>query len=231
VALHLDVDRVDASTELWRPDTNLPPGGPLLVAVDDGDGVRALTVMRWGLVPSWADDPAIGYRMINARSETAATKPSFRRSVRTRRALVSADAFYEWFRPASGQKQPYLIHRADGEPLAFGALWERWEAPDGEPLRTVAVLTTAANDDVSPLHDRMPVVVERGDWDEWLRPEPLETGRFENLCAPAPRGVVVHRAVSTRVNDARHKGSDLLDAVTPADGAPPGTDGTEPLAR
>ncbi len=223
MASHLEVDLVDPALDAWRPDANLPPGGTLLVAVDDDAAVRSLRPMRWGLVPPWADDPAVGYRMINARSETAASKPSFRRAVASRRALVSADGFFEWFRMPGGTKQPYLIRRTDGAPLALGAIWERWSPGAGEGLVTVSVLTTTANRILAPVHDRMPVVLGPRDWDEWLRPVPLEAERWAELCGAAGDDVVERLPVSTRVNDARNKGEQLLDPVEAPPGAPVGS--------
>jgi putative SOS response-associated peptidase YedK len=177
--------------------------------------------------------------MINARSETAQTKPSFRRAAASRRCIVPADGFYEWFRvPGARTRQPYLIHRPDDEPFAFAGLWEQWRPPtvegaepldSDEVLRTVTVLTTSANDAMGAIHDRMPVLLAPADWDEWLAPERLADGRFEELCVPAPDSLTVLRPVSTEVNDARHKGEHLLDPVEPVDGAPPGTDGASPV--
>ena len=237
LAAYFDAATIEAAVADAPTNTNTAPGTGVTVVRSDQEG-RRLDRFRWGLVPSWADDPAIGNRMINARSETARTKPSFRRAAASRRCIVPADGFYEWFRVPGGRaRQPYLIHRPDGEPYAFAGLWEQWRpraTEDGPPvdpdevLRTVTVLTTSANDTMRPIHDRMPVVLAPSAWGEWLAPEPLASGRFEELCVPAPDALTVLRAVSTEVNDARHKGDHLLDPVVPLDGAPPGTDGASP---
>jgi len=246
LAAHFDVDVVDPVAAAHRPNTNTAPGSAVLVIRNDG-GERHLESLRWGLVPSWAKDPAIGNRMINARSETAAVKPSFRRAVVSRRCIVPVDGFYEWFRPEGRRtKQPYLVHRSDEGPYAVAGLWERWRppghgadadrpVPDDVPdptseLRTVTLLTTEANPVMSTIHDRMPVLLDPSDWDEWLGPDRLADGRLEALCQPAPDGWCTLRAVSSRVNDARHRGEDLLEPVQPLEGAPPSTDGSTPGA-
>ena len=138
---------------------------------------RQFVLLHWGLVPSWADDPAIGNRMINARAETAADKPSFRTALRRRRCLVVADGFYEW-QKLGKRRQPMFIHMRDDRPLAFAGLWESWEGADHSALESCTILTTAANDLVRPIHDRMPVIVAPEDYGRWLdpavqKPEPI----------------------------------------------------------
>lgn len=127
---------------------------------------RKLVLLRWGLVPSWADDPKIGCSLINARAETAASKPAFRSAFRHRRCLILADGFYEW-KKAGTKKQPYFFSMREGQPFAFAGLWERWEKGQ-EPMESCTVLTTAANETVKPLHDRMPVILSPKDYDQWL---------------------------------------------------------------
>jgi len=124
---------------------------------------RSLDLLRWGLIPHWAKDPSIGNRLINARAEALAEKPSFRDAFHRRRCLVPADAFYEW-RPEGSRKQPYAIAFRDGEPMALAGLWENWRDPEGNWVRTFTIVTTAANDLLQPIHDRMPVVIEPGDY-------------------------------------------------------------------
>lgn len=138
-------------------------------------GTRHLDALRWGLIPHWAKDPKAIRQPINARSETAATSPMFRDALRARRCLVPADAFYEWAAEDEGEgtgsrpaKQPWAIARADGKPMAFAGLWEGWRAPDGEAIRTYTLLTTEANAQLRPLHERMTVVLEEADWPLWL---------------------------------------------------------------
>ncbi|MGH9115878.1 MAG: SOS response-associated peptidase [Acidimicrobiales bacterium] len=188
----------------------------------DGEGHsgRCLTTMRWGLVPSWAKDPSVGSRMINARAEGIATKPAYRAALVRRRCIVPADAFYEWQRrtgpdgrPAG--KLPYAIRRRDGAPMAFAGLWEVWregEDPDSPRLRTCTIVTTSANQLMAPIHDRMPVVLDRGDWVTWLDPG-VGAADAAGLLVPAPEGWLEAYPVSTLVNDVRHDGPELLDAL------------------
>ncbi len=197
---------------------------------------RHLTAATWGLVPFWAKDAKIGSRMINARSETAPSKPAFRRAFSKRRCLIPADGFYEWAAPtddvveqtkaafkAAGtkyvkpKKQPFYIYRTDGEPLVFAGLWERWyqkdadgnDIPDAEPLESCTILTCAANDTMAPVHDRMPVMVPPSAWDNWLDPD-ADTEHMKSLLVPAPDSLLTMHAITTMVNSVRNKGSELV---------------------
>lgn len=167
---------------------------------------RQLRVLRWGLVPSWAKDPAIGNRMINARAETVAEKPSFRTALRYRRCLVIADGFYEWQRQG-GQKQPYYFQLHDHQPFGFAGLWEHWESQTtGEMLETCTILTTEANAVLSPVHDRMPVILPPDAYDRWLDPDcttatavlPLLRPYAAEAMQSYPVGSLVNRASSDR---------------------------------
>jgi putative SOS response-associated peptidase YedK len=158
---------------------------------------RRIDLLKWGLVPSWADDPGIGSRMINARAETVGEKPSFRGAFKSRRCLVPVDGFYEW-RKTGSHKVPYLIRRPEGGLFAFAGLWERWKGPSG-PLESYAIITTEANDLMRPIHDRMPVIVDPEGYDAWLDPAtPSEALR--EMLRPEPGGQLVAFPVSTRVN-------------------------------
>jgi len=171
---------------------------------------RALTAYRWGLVPSWAKDPKIGSRMINARAETVATSPAFRDSFRRRRCIVPADAFYEWQRMA-GTRQPYAIRRWDGQPLAFAGVWSSWRVPElPEPLRTFAIITTTPNELMAELHDRMPVILPRDAWSLWLDPQPVDVGELHGLLVPSPAGELEAFAVAPLVNSIRNQGPELI---------------------
>ena len=152
-----------------RPRYNVAPSQEAAVVRADRDGRRSLSMLRWGLVPAWARDPRSGPRLINARAETARTKPSFRAAFASRRCLIPADGFYEWKREG-GAKQPWLIGMKDRGPFAFAGLWERWSAPGGgaEAMETFAILSTAANDTVAPIHDRMPVILAPTAFGSWL---------------------------------------------------------------
>jgi len=148
-------------------------------------GVRRLELLRWGLVPSWARDPSIGQRLINARSETAASKPSFRSAIRRRRCLVPSDGFYEWQKTPAA-KQPWLIRMRDGGPFAMAGLWETWRPEAGEALETFTILTTKPNQVVAPLHGRMPVILPPGSWERWLDPAIDDPSKLSPLLEPYP---------------------------------------------
>jgi putative SOS response-associated peptidase YedK len=238
--------------EVLEPDYNVAPTKPVYAVMDrrprrsesaqDGDaptptadpydaasGVRReLAVVRWGLVPSWAKDPSIGSRMINARMETVAEKPAFRRAFAKRRCLLPADGYYEWYTPEHGPtgkngkplKQPFYIHPADGGVLAMAGLYELWRDPmreDGDPkawLMTATVLTTTAEDAVGMIHDRMPLFVERERWGEWLDPDlDGSTRDLTELLVPAAPGRLDAYPVSTAVNAVRNNGPELLEPI------------------
>jgi len=164
---------------------------------------RELVPVRWGLVPSWADDPAIGNRLINARAETVASKPSFRSAFKNRRCLVPADGFYEWKREGN-QKQPVYIRRKDGQPFAFAGLWEQWER-EGEVIESCVIITTEANELMAEYHDRMPVIVDPKDYDLWLDPEVQDLAKLEPLLRPCPSDEMEVYPVSRLVNDPKHE--------------------------
>jgi putative SOS response-associated peptidase YedK len=176
-----------------------------VVRLHPQSGERHLDLLRWGLVPHWVGDPKATRQPINARSETAATSPMFRDALARRRCLVPIDAFYEW-QATDGAKIPHAIARADGAPMALAGLWEGWRGPDGEVLRSFTVLTTAANAVLRALHERMPVVVEKPDWPLWLGEA---AGDFAALLRPSDAPFRVW-PVSTRVNNVRNDGPDLL---------------------
>jgi len=184
------------------PRYNAAPTQDLPIVRLSADGSeRQLAVLRWGLVPSWATDPAIGNRLINARAETVAEKPSFRSAFRSRRCLVPADGFYEW-RKIGGHKQPYRICRPDGAPFAFAGLWERWASEQATPLETFTILTTEATAELSPIHGRMPVILPTASYDAWLNPN-MRRADLTALLTPYPGALDVY-AVDTRVNNARN---------------------------
>ena len=190
---------------------NVAPTQPIPVVVQRDDG-RAIELHRWGLVPSWATTPAAGARMINARAETVATSPAFRASFGRRRCVIPADGFYEWRREGR-RRQPFLIHRAADEPLAFAGLWSPWRDPStGDWLLSAAVVTTAANATVRQLHDRMPVILGEDEWPLWIDPEITDPGLLSDLLRPAPDGLLELRAVSPLVNNASNEGPELLVA-------------------
>jgi putative SOS response-associated peptidase YedK len=188
---------VDASSIGLAPNYNVAPTQKVAAVLEEG-GQRRLEVLRWGLIPPWADDPGIGSRMINARSETAPGKPSFRRAFRERRCLIPADGFYEWQR-TNGAKQPYYIHMEDGRPFAFAGLWESWSKGGEGEIRTCTILTTGANALVGEVHDRMPVILAHDAYDVWLDPA-SERDELTGLLAPYPEDEMEAYPVSRFVN-------------------------------
>jgi len=163
---------------------------------------RELVLLHWGLIPHWAKDPAIGNRMINARSETVAEKPAYKAALRRRRCLVLADGFYEWKKTSSG-KQPYFFHLADDRPFAFAGLWESWEGPDHSYIESCTLLTGEPNEVVRPIHDRMPVILAPDEYPRWLDPTIADIDRLSPLLAPYPAAEMRARAVSRAVNSPR----------------------------
>ncbi len=160
---------------------------------------RQFRFLRWGLIPSWSIDATIGARLINARAETVAEKPSFRSAFRHRRCLIPADGFYEWQRQ-DGQKQPFYFHLQDHQPFAFAGLWEQWQSPDGKVLETCTILTTAANEILEPVHNRMPVILPPEDYNTWLDPELQTASQLQPLLRPYPSDQMVAYPVSRAVN-------------------------------
>ncbi len=192
---------------------NVAPTDAVLAVVAGQDG-REGTLLRWGLVPHWADSLASGARRINARAETVATTPAFRDSFARHRCLVIADGFYEWERLEDGGKQPWHITRADGSPFAFAGLWASWRPPEGEPVQTCAIVTTDANRVLAPVHGRMPVILERDAEAAWLDPA-APAPDLLGLLRPLPDAEVALRPVSRAVNDARYDGPACLDPPAP----------------
>ncbi len=208
----------------WRPSWNIGPTAPVL-GVRERDGERVLSEFLWGLLPGWAKDPKVAARSFNARVESVATKPMFRRAFERRRLLVPVDGFYEWaVVPGSSRKQPYFFQRADGDPLVLAGLWEYWARGDDRRL-TATVLTSKAGPDMT-VHDRQPVVLEQEDRARWLDLDlDLDDGALDEDGALGallePRGgVLVHHPVSMDVGSVQNDGPYLVEAVAVAPGAP-----------
>lgn len=191
----------------FPPRYNIAPTQPVVV-VRQRDGRRRGDLMRWGLIPSWAKDPAIGSKLINARRETLAEKPSFRTAFRRRRCLVPATGFYEWQQDKT--KQPYHFTLPSGRLFAFAGLWDDWLGADGSEVETVTIVTMDANAGMAPYHHRMPVVVSPAQYDLWLDPKVQEPGRLEPVFAAAAGLVVTASPVGKLVNDVRREGPELL---------------------
>jgi putative SOS response-associated peptidase YedK len=199
------------------PRYNIAPSQPMpVVRMDAARRKRRLTLLRWGLVPASASDPAVGARLINARSETARSRAAFRDPFRERRCLVPASGFYEW-RRAGGGRQPYLLRRRDGQPMGLGGVWDRWQPPTGakahEPIESCAILTAPANELVAQLHDRMPLVLDAADYELWLDPDVKDPGRLQALLRPYPAAEMVAIPVSPRVNSPNNDDPTCVEPV------------------
>src|SRR5580692_6895944 len=227
----------DRVPEPLEPDYNVAPTKAVYAVMtrqpDDRDGAadadrpaagaieRQLRIVRWGLVPFWAKDVKIGSRMINARAETVAEKPAFRRAFAQRRCLLPADGYYEW-QQVEGGKQPIYISRADGRSLAFAGLYELWRDPMVPPddpeswLWTSTVITTSAPDDLGHIHDRMPMVIDTASWDDWLDPRNHEVSDLRSLLVPAASSGLTTYPVSIAVNAVRNNGPSLIEPIEPA---------------
>jgi len=209
----------EPAAPVHEPSYNVAPRASVYAVRDRAEEQgrrRYLSELRWGLIPSWAKDPKVGDRMINARAESLADKPAYERAFRRHRCLVPAEGFYEWQR-RGGRKQPMFIHRRDGEPMAFAGLWAAWRPDDATDdwVRSCTIVTTGANGTVAPLHDRMPVVLEERDWDRWLDPDAPELDALVRLLRPAPDDLLVAYPVGTAVNSADNDGPHLVDRVEP----------------
>ena len=193
------------------PRFNIAPSQPLApVRLNVDEGSRELVMLRWGLVPFWADDATDGYKMINARAETVAKKPAFRKAFVHRRCLIAADGFYEW-QKRGGRKQPYLLRRKDGHPFAFAGLWEHWEG-QGEVIESCTIVVTEANQLLKPIHDRMPVILHSPDYASWLDPECRDREKLQRLLQPFPSSELEALPVSSLVNNPRN---DVAECVKP----------------
>ncbi|MVT54969.1 SOS response-associated peptidase [Bradyrhizobium yuanmingense] len=182
----------------FPPRYNVAPTQPIPVVLLE-NGARHFRLMRWGLLPGWVKDPRGFTLLINARSETVLDKPAFKNAIRRRRGLIPADGYYEW-KTEGGRKQPFFIHRADGEPLGFAAVFETWVGPNGEELDTVAIVTAAAGEDLAALHDCVPVTISPRDFERWLDSKGGEIDAILPLMKPPRAGEFAWHPVSTRVN-------------------------------
>lgn len=193
---------------------NIAPSSGVPVIRQAPDGQRRMDLLRWGLIPNWAKDESIGVKLNNARGESVAEKPSFRTAYRKRRCIVPASGFYEWqVVPGQKWKQPYYVTLTDGNPMAMGGLWESWTNPDGEIIRTFCIITTAANETMAPIHDRMPVILPSETWKDWLDPT-ADLTRVTPMLAPMAPEAIETRRVSRKVSNAREDGPELIEPVS-----------------
>ena len=191
---------------------NIAPSQP--VAVVPNDGQNRMDFYNWGLIPFWAKDPKIGNRMINARSETIAEKPSFRSSFKYKRCLILADGFYEWKNePGSTSKTPYFIHMKDRQPFAFAGLWDIWHSKDGSEIRTCTIITTEPNQLLQEIHNRMPVILSPDDFDLWLDTSAQNATAVQHLLRPYPGDEMRYYPVSTYVNSPYNDGPGCIEPL------------------
>lgn len=199
----------EAAQEVTENYNLSPAQDAAVVRFNPADGKRHLNLLRWGLVPSWSKDPSVGIKLTNARAESLTEKPSFKEAAFKRRCIIPADAFYEW-RRTEKVKQPHAFAASDAEPLRLAGIWEGWRAPDGQIIRTFSVVTTAANEIMAPIHDRMPVIIGTEDLPLWLG----ETeGDWQGLLRPCPANWLKCWPVSRRLNSGRENGPELLVPV------------------
>ena len=214
-----EIFEAEPLVESSAPRFNVAPSQGVLAILRPPEDRRLLTMLRWGLIPAWADDPKVGNRMINARAESVFTSPAFRTSIRRKRCLIPADSFYEWRRPAEAEggkipKQPFLIHRVDDQPLALAGIWSSWKEPEtGEWLRSCAIVTTTPNPLMARIHDRMPVILPTSAWDRWLDPTFDDITELRDLLVPWANGGLEAYPISTLVNDPKHEGADLTAPI------------------
>ena len=197
----------DGSGLTYAPGYNIAPS-QMALTVKNEDARRA-SFMRWGLIAAWAKSPSLGSRMINARAETVAEKPSFRTALTRRRCLVLADGFYEWQR-TEGRKRPMRITLKSREPFAFAGLWDTWRDPKGASITSCTIITTAANDLLSPVHDRMPVILPRGLESFWLDQHVQDHVPLTDVLAPYPSAAMEAYEVSSLVNSPSNNGPEVL---------------------
>lgn len=190
---------------------NVAPTQDILGVYVSPDG-REAKLFRWGLIPSWAKDSSIGARLINARSETVAEKPAFRRAFKQSRCVIPADGFYEW-RKTDGKKQPFFFRMRDERPFGFAGLWERWEGEGSRPVNSCAILTTGANEVLRPVHDRMPVILHPEDYELWLDADARKLDLVKEVLRPYPPEDMVGYSVSVLINSPRNQGAQLVERV------------------
>ncbi|MCL4530681.1 MAG: SOS response-associated peptidase [Chloroflexi bacterium] len=193
----------------YAPRYNVAPSQPVLAIPNDG--LNKADFFVWGLIPSWAKDPAIGSRLINARGETLGEKPSFRGGYKYKRCLILADGFYEWkSQPGTKTKIPHFIHLKTGKPFAFAGLWDEWNPPDGSIVRTCTIVTTTANKLMAPIHDRMPVILKPVDYAQWLDKAPQTPQNLNPLIKPFPAELMEAYPVSALVNSPANERAECI---------------------
>ncbi len=201
---------VDQTSLEYEPSYNIAPTQYIVVVKKNG--IKVLTKCRWGFLPSWAKDPAIGNKMINARSETVAEKPAFRKAFKNQRCLIVADGFYEWMKKGK-VKTPVYIRLKPGKPFGFAGLYNIWISPEGDELCTSTIITTEANELLAPIHNRMPVIIQKDEYDHWLNPDFQDTEKLLSLLKPFDSQQMEFYAVSPKVNSPAYNSKDNIEPV------------------
>jgi putative SOS response-associated peptidase YedK len=197
----------------FAPRYNIAPA-QMVPAILEADGERAARELRWGLIPSWAKDETIGNKLINARAETLAEKPSFKNAFRSRRCIIPASGFYEWAKKGASAKQPFYFYLKEKEVFGFAGLWEEWlDKESGESVETCTIVTTEANAVLEPVHDRMPVILKAEDYDRWLDANFKDTGKLQNLLLPYPAEEMAAHVVGKAVNSPVYDSPELIEQL------------------
>ena len=196
-------------TPIFPARYNIAPSQKVAVIRQNGDGQNRLDFLRWGLIPSWAEDMSIGYKLINARSETIHEKHSFRHAIRYRRCIIPATGFYEWVEEGK-VKKPLYVRMKDGSPMIFAGLWESWKSPEKNIVESCTILTTASNKLIAPLHERMPVILHQQEYNAWLDREMDDPEKLKRLYQSYPADLLEMYLVSQSVNSTKNEGPDLI---------------------
>lgn len=209
LARHFHLPEISGFDPPLEPRFNIAPSQKVVAIRAAGGGGREMVMLRWGLVPSWAEDPGIGNRLINARADSVHQKPSFRTAFRRRRCLVAADGFYEW-QSTAGQKQPYHFSLGNQRVFGFAGLWEAWER-NGQAIESCTLITTEANETVAPVHNRMPVILAETDYDTWLDPGIQDSEKLLPLLCPFHAEPLIATPVGRWVNAPAHEGPRCIE--------------------
>ena len=218
--LHTSLKKIEETFKVEPSDVTLPPSYNIaptqdVLTVVQRDGLNILMAMRWGLIPFWSKDPKIGNRMINARADRVTESSAFKRPLKSQRCLVVADGFYEW-RKLDGKKVPMYIHLKSNEPFGFAGLYDTWRASDGEPVTSCTIITTDANELVAPIHERMPVIIPKRQYQSWLDPELQDVVKLVSLLSPLPARQMQAYEVSRLVNAPANNAPECIAPVAEA---------------
>lgn len=211
IQMRFDIEQF-IDEDIYSPNYNVAPSQSVLAVVNDGTNNR-LGYLRWGLIPPWAKDPKISYKMINARAETLAEKPSYRNAYKKKRCLIIADSFYEWKRHEDKSKTPMRIKLESDDLFAMAGIWETWESPDGKPIHSCTVITTKPNELVKDIHNRMPVILKQKDEQVWLDKSITDTDLLNNLLKPYDANSMEAYEVSNLVNSPKNNSIDLIQKI------------------